>query len=78
MTSIKKINILKKNRIIKGTVGYCCSKKFYKEARSFSANNKWCTNTIKTLACHNSETKCHLKMKVRTDAYLSENKLEPR
>ena len=36
---------------------------------SFFANSKWCTNAIKMLPWHNSETKCHLQRKYCTDAY---------
>ena len=38
------------------------------KTRSFPANNKWCTNTIKSLGLHNLETKYHLKIKLFTEA----------
>ena len=74
MISIRKyfFKIVKKNRIIKEDVGYCCSKKMETKSHSFSAYSKCCTNSIKTVAWHNSETKCHLKMKICTDSYFYE------
>ena len=48
------------------------AKKNVKKAHSFSADNKWYTSTIKTLAWHNSETNSHLKMKFCTGAYFYE------
>ena len=38
----------------------------------FPANNKWYTNTIKTLRLHNLKTRYHLKIKFCTDAYFYE------
>ena len=67
----------KNNKIIKNFVDYCCSKKIYKWQR--------CKNTIKTLACHNWETKCLLEIKFCTESYFYKfyethfrKKLEPR
>ena len=43
-----------------------CSTFLKTKAYSLSTDSKWCTNAIKTLAWHNSETECHLKMKFCT------------
>ena len=50
----------------KNIMSYCCSEKI---AHSFFPYCKWCANTVKTLAWHNSETKCKLKMKFYPNAY---------
>ena len=63
-------NISNKNRIMKKIVDFCCSVELKNKAHSFSADNKWCTNTMKTW--HNSETKCHLSMTFCADAYFYE------
>ena len=47
-------------------------KKLSTKTHSFSTHKKWFRNTIKTLAGHNSEFKCYLKMKFCTDAYFYE------
>ena len=64
------LNILKKNRIMKEIADYC-----YRETNCkqnlihFQPRMMSCKNNMKTLTWHNSEKKCHLKMKFRTDHY---------
>ena len=66
----KKISTFKKNRIIKEIVDNSCSGTTATlKAYSFPTDNKWCANTTKALAWHNSKTKCPLKTKYCTDAY---------
>ena len=60
-------NIFKKNRIIEDIVDYCCSEKIVNKGSFILRRIKLCTNTIKTLVLHNSETKCYLKIKFCTD-----------
>ena len=45
----------------------CCREKAVNKRSSILSNDKWCTNTIKVFAWHNSETKCHSKTNFWTD-----------
>ena len=57
----RQLQLLKCKHTFRDTVAV---KQLLIKAHSFSADSNWCTNNIKTLTRHNSETEFYLKMNI--------------